>query len=143
MRTNGNEASSGPLEKPAARQRMVRAKTGYPLASLALLITALACLLSCVDVDQLRAQLAWVAENGISEAVPFVAFAGIFGGIVGIVYLFASGFSWRKCLVAPLAGVLAGELGLMILVAPGPMWRTIFAIGILLVSAVIFRLGAE
>ena len=143
MQTNGNDSPSSLLEKPAAPLRAVRAKTAYPLASLALLITALACLLACVDVEQLRAHLAWVAENGWIEAVPFVTFAAIFGGVVGIIYLFASGFSWRKCLVAPLAGILAGELGLMILAAPGPMWRTIFAIGILLVSAVIFRLGAE
>jgi hypothetical protein len=142
MPTNGNESTRGTAQQPARRLASSRGKSGFPLASLALLITALGSLLACVDVRRLRDQIAWLDTN-LSEGVAWIAATGIFGAVVGFVYLFASGFTWRKLFVAPLAGVVAGELGLMIMVAPGPMWRTIFAISILFVSAIIFRIGAE
>jgi hypothetical protein len=59
------------------------------------------------------------------------------------VYVLRRRSSWRARLFAPLIGILAGEVGVPILVAPGAMWRTIFAISILLIAAIVFRLDAD
>jgi hypothetical protein len=117
-------------------------KSGFPLASLALLITVFAALLVCADVDRWNEQYAWMTEK------PWRAFA-IFGGaalvgaLIGVIFMFVTTLRWRARLLAPLAGIFAGELGVLILVAPGPIWRTIFAVGVLISTAIVFRLGAE
>jgi hypothetical protein len=122
---------------------MNRAKSAYPLAALALLITALAILLACIDFDRWRAINAWLAENSPVRGLAVFGSAGLFGGFIGCVYAIASDCGWRMYVVAILTGIIAGEIGVFILVAPGPIWRTIVAISVLLVSAILFRLGAE
>jgi hypothetical protein len=69
--------------------------------------------------------------------------AALFGGFVGMMFMFKAKMSWKSRMLAPIAGILAGEIGALILVAPGPIWRTTFAVLVLLLTAVIFRLGAE
>ena len=53
------------------------------------LVTVLACLLASADVDRWHKQYAWFAENGYWKLVAVFAAAGIFGGIVGLIYMFA------------------------------------------------------
>lgn len=127
------------LDHRPARQ----VKSAYPLTSLALLVTMLACLLACTDLDRWREQYEWLKEEWPWRIVALFGGAGLFGGLIGVVYLFAASTSWRSGLLAVAAGVLAGEIGVLILVAPGPIWRTIFAVGVLVATAVIFRLDAE
>ena len=120
-----------------------RTTAGFPIASLALLITTCACLLASADMKRWHEQCLALSANGSWWLVILVATAGLIGGFVGLISLFFSRISWRVRLLAPPAGVLAGEAGLFILLAPGPVWRTLFAVGILLAAAIIFRLDAD
>jgi hypothetical protein len=118
-------------------------KLGFPLASIALLTTVLAGLLACVDVERLHHQLAWLHAGGPWRIALFVGGAAVFGAIIAITILFATGFRWRLFFIATLVGIVAGQLGLLLLMAPAPIWRAIFAVGVLVISAVVFRAGAE
>ena len=131
------------MNDSAPRHSARRIRSGYPLASLALLVTMLACLLASADVDRWREQYLWLKEDWPWRIVALFGGAGLFGGLIGSAYVFVSSSSWRTGLLASLAGILAGMIGVLILVAPGPMWRTIFAVGVLLITAVFFRLDAE
>jgi hypothetical protein len=117
-------------------------KSSFPFASLALLITAFACLMVCADADRLRNEYAWLSQN---KWIMVAAFGGasLFGGLIGFIAMFFTRAPWRVRMIAPFAGMLAAEVGLLILMAPGPIWRTIFAMLVLIGTAVLFRLGAE
>ena len=69
--------------------------------------------------------------------------AGIIGGAIGLVAMFLSRSGWWMRLLALPAGILAGQIGLFMLLATGPIWRSLFAIGVMLVAALIFRLDAD
>ena len=118
-------------------------KSSYPFAALALLVTVFASLLVCADVERWRQQYTWLSEDWPWRLVALFGGAAVFGAIIGAGYIFTSRASWRVRLLAPLAGFLAAEIGVLILVAPGPIWRTIFAVLVLVGTAVLFRLGAE
>jgi hypothetical protein len=118
-------------------------KSSFPFAALALLVTAFAALLVCADVDRWRDQYGWLSQDWPWRLLALFGGAALFGGLIGAVYMFASRARWRVRLLAPLAGILACEVGTLVLVAPGPLWRTIFAVGILVGTAILFRLGAE
>ncbi|MCI0333068.1 MAG: hypothetical protein L0228_07585 [Planctomycetes bacterium] len=118
-------------------------KASFPLASLALLITVFACLLVCADVERWREQYTWLAVDWPWRLVALFGGAALFGGLIGVGFMFASKLRWRARLLAPVAGILAGQVGVLLLVAPGPIWRTIFAVLVLLGTAILFRLGAE
>lgn len=116
---------------------------GFPLASLALLVTVLAASLACTDLGRWDQQVAWLEENWPWRLAALLGGVGLFGGVVGVIHLLFSAARGRARWIAPLAGVLAGELGVLILIAPGPLWRTLFAIAVLLVTTILLRLGAE
>jgi hypothetical protein len=118
-------------------------RAGFPLASLVLLVTVLASLLACADVDRWREQYSWLADDWPWRLVALFGGAGLMGGLIGCAYLFVGGVSWRTRLLAPIAGIVAAQIGVLILVAPGSIWTTIFAVGVLLACTVIVRLGAE
>jgi len=118
-------------------------KSNFPLASLALLITVFASLLACTNIQRWREQYSWLSENWPWRLVALFGGAAIFGALIGIGFMFTSRMRWRARLLMPVAGILASEIGALILVAPGPIWRTIFAVVVLLGTAVLFRLGAE
>jgi hypothetical protein len=118
-------------------------KSNFPLASLALFVTVVACLLACTDVDRLQTQFYLLTARGPMPAVLTFGGGALFGGLIGLIYLIAGRGSWRARLLSPLAGLFAGVIGVLILLAPGPVWRTTFAVGVLLGAAVLFRLGAE
>jgi hypothetical protein len=118
-------------------------KASFPLASLALLITVFASLLACADVQQWREHYDWLSVNWPWRLVALFGGAAIFGGTVGGLFMFSPKLKWRSRLLAPIAGILAGEVGMLILAAPGPIWRTIFAVLVLLSTAILFRLGTE
>ncbi len=120
-----------------------RRTAGFPIAALALLITTCACLLVSADIHRWREQRQILSANGSWWFTILVVSAGVVGGIVGLVSLFFSRSSWRVRVLAIPAGILAGETGLFILLAPGPVWRTIFAVGVLLSAAIVFRLDAD
>jgi hypothetical protein len=118
-------------------------KANFPLASLALGVTVVACMLACTDAERLAAQLQALTAASPWPAVFVFCGAALLGGIIGLLYLIAGRGTWRSRLLAPPAGMFAGEVGVLILIAPGPIWRTTFAVGVLLAAAVLFRLGAE
>jgi hypothetical protein len=120
-----------------------RSTAGFPIASLALLITTCACLLASADIKRLREQYLLLSANGSWWFIILVAAAGLIGGLIGLISIFFSRTSWRVRLFAPPAGILAGETGLFILLAPGPIWRTVFAVSILLGAAIVLRLDAD
>jgi hypothetical protein len=132
-----------PLTDSNAETSSQRAASGFPIASLALLITTCACLLASADIKRWHEQYQALSANGSWWLIILVVAAGLIGGFVGLISLIFSRTSWRVRLLAPPAGILAGETGLFILMAPGPVWRTIFAIGILLGAAIVFRLDAD
>ena len=113
------------------------------MASLTLLVTVVAVLLVSLDLDQCYAQVARLLERDPWFLAGLFGAAAIVGGLVGIARLFIDGFSWRRLLLAPLSGCLAGMVGVLILVSPGPFWRTVLAVGLLLVTTNLLRLGAE
>jgi hypothetical protein len=120
-----------------------RARGSFPLASLALLVTVFAAALACTDLGRWEQQYAWLSTNWPWRLVALLGGVGLFGGLIGVAHLFFSGVRGRSRWIAPIAGVLAGEVGVLILVAPGPLWRTLFAISVLLGTAILLRLGAE
>ena len=134
-------------KEPATTERSVRTRRrergGFPLASLALLVSVFACLLACIDFGQLRKSLTQLRANNLGSLVAAVVAAGILGSVVGLGYLFGRRPSWKQRFLAPVAGIVAAEIGLMILLAPGAMWRTVFAICILLAAVALFRLNAD
>jgi hypothetical protein len=118
-------------------------KSSFPFAALALLVTVFASLLVCADIDRWNQQYGWLSQQWPWRMVAVFGGAAMFGGTIGLVYMFVSRASWRVRIMAPFAGILAGEMGILLLVAPGPIWRTIFAVSILVGTAILFRLGAE
>jgi uncharacterized membrane protein HdeD (DUF308 family) len=128
------DSTAEPSPQPAA---------GFPIASLALLITTCACLLASADIKRLHEQYQELSANDSWWFIILVGVAGLVGGFVGLIALFFSRTSWRVQMLAPPAGILAGETGLFILLAPGPVWRTTFAVCILLAAAILFRLDAD
>ena len=116
---------------------------GFPLASVALLVTSLACLLVCVDVGRLRTQFAILSAGGLWQSVTFFGIVGAFGGIVGLIYVLRRSMSRRALVAAPAMGVLAGVAGALVMVAPGALWRTILAVSILLISVILIRLDTN
>ena len=130
---------SAPTEEPLLQ----RPRAGFPLASLALLVTVLACVLASADVDRWHKQWRWFSENGVWRLVAIFGAAGVFGGFVGFVYMLGGSAGWRGRKTAPLAGLLAGAAGVLILLAPGAIWRTILAVTILLTTVVLIRLDTD
>ncbi len=94
------------------------------------------------DIKQWQKQYAWFAENGIWKLVAAFGVAGLFGGTIGLIYMFVGG-TWRDRKLAPLTGFLAGVIGVLILLAPGAIWRTILSISVLLTAVVLLRLDAD
>jgi hypothetical protein len=138
------DVQSSKLGKAAPAPRAGRrVRAGFPFAAMVLLVTALASLLACADLQRWHEQYAWLEVNWPWRLVALFGGAGVAGGLIGCGYLFVSSASWRTRLVAPIAGVLASQLAVLILVAPGPMWRIVFAVAVLLATTVLFRLGAE
>ena len=131
------------MQEPAARSKSHRGPAGFPLAALALAITSLAVVLACSDAERWREQYEWLEADWPWRPIMLFGSAALLGGLIGIGYMFVSTARWRVRLFAPIAGVLAAQLGVLVLVAPGPMWRTIFAVTILLATAILFRLGTE
>ena len=119
------------------------APAGFPLASIALLVTVVAVALACTDLHRWHRQYRWLAEDWPWRLVALFGGAGLFGGLIGLAHVFLAAVSGRTRWVAPIAGILAGQIGALILIAPGPMWRTLFAISVLLVTTILLRLGAE
>jgi hypothetical protein len=132
-----------PITDSNAEPSPPRRTAGFPIASLALLVTVCACLLASADIKRWHEQYQTLSADGSWSLMILVGAAGLIGGFVGLISLFFSRTSWRVRLLDPLAGILAGETGLFILLAPGPVWRTIFAVGILLGAAIVFRLDAD
>jgi hypothetical protein len=127
------------ISQPVAQ----RARSSFPLASLALLITVFAAALACTDVDRWRQQYTWLSQDWPWRLVALLGGVGLFGGVIGVFHMFFSAARGRARWIAPLAGILAGQVGVLILVAPGPIWRTLFAIAVLLGTTIVLRLGAE
>src|SRR4051794_27707602 len=120
-----------------------QSSAGFPIASLALLITTCACLLASADIKRLQEQYLLLSAGGSWWFIILVAAAGLIGGSIGLISIFFSRANWRVRLLAPAAGILAGETGLFILLAPGPIWRTVFAVSILVGAAIVLRLDAD
>jgi hypothetical protein len=120
-----------------------RARSSFPLASLALLITVFAAALACTDVNRWQQQYVWLSQDWPWRLVALLGGVGLFGGVIGVAHVVVSAARGRARWIAPLAGVLAGQVGVLILVAPGPIWRTLFAISVLLATTIVLRLGAE
>ena len=79
----------------------VTARTGgFPLASLALLVTAIAIALACADLERWREQYAFLTARGPGPLIIFFVAAGFFGALIGLVHLFLHGFTWRSFLIA-------------------------------------------
>jgi hypothetical protein len=120
-----------------------RSAAGFPIASLALVITTCACLLASADIKRWHELYRALSADGSWWFVILASAAGLVGGLIGLISLTFSCTNWRVRLLAPVAGILAGETGLFILLAPGPVWRTVFAVIILLGASVLCRLGAD
>jgi hypothetical protein len=120
-----------------------RPRAGFPLASLALLVTSLACLLACADIHRFRAQYAIASANGMWQLAVLFGIAGVFGGIVGLVYILRRPWNWRALVTAPLMGSLAGEASVLILLGPGALWRTILSVSTMITVAILVRLGTD
>ena len=131
------------FEKVPANPRPRPASAGFPLASLALLMTAFACLLACVDIDRWRKQVDALYAASPWQLLLVFGGAGAFGGIVGLFFALLRRSNWRTTLFAPFVGVVAGEIGVSILLAPGAVWRTIIAVTVLLVTVILLRLDAD
>lgn len=130
---------SEPTEEPLAP----RPQTGFPLASLALLVTVFACVLASADIDRLSKQLVWFDEHGNWRLIALVGAASVFGGLIGFIYMFGGIAGWRGRKMAPLAGLLAGAAGVLILLAPGAVWRTILAVSVLLTTVILIRIDTD
>ena len=130
-------------QKTPLNSRAQPASAGFPLASLALLITAFASLLACVDFDRWRQQVAALSAGGMWRVWLVFGGAGAFGGIVGLLFALFRRTNWRTTFVAPFVGILAGEIGVSILVAPAAVWRTIIAVSVLLGTVILLRLDAD
>jgi hypothetical protein len=118
-------------------------QSGFPLAALALLVTAFACVLACIDMPRWRIQYAALEAAGAGRTAEVFVGAVMFGGIVGIFYSVRRRLGWRTLLTSPLIGGIAGAIGVVVLLAPGSLWRTVLAVAVLLASAVVFRWGAD
>lgn len=128
---------------PLDLRRRQFVKASFPLAALALLITAFAALLACADVERWNQQYTWLSVNWPWRLVAIFGAAAGFGGVVGFVLMTLTKERWRMRLAAALVGMMAGAVGALLLIAPGPIWRTVFAMLILLSTAIIFRLGSK
>jgi hypothetical protein len=131
------------MKRPPSSSYVPRPRGGFPLASLALLITVFAVALACTDLDRWNRQYSWLSQDWPWRLVALFGGVGLVGGLIGVAHLFFAGVRGRARWLAPLAGVLASQVCVFILVAPGPLWRTMFAIGVLLGTTIVFRLGAE
>jgi hypothetical protein len=131
-------ATDSNSELPAQRSR-----AGSPIAALALLMAVFGCLLGSADIHRWLELYHELNAPGSWWFVGLTIGAGVVGGAIGIIGIFLSRSSWRMRLLALPAGILAGEIGLFMLLATGPIWRSLFAIAVMLVAALIFRLDAD
>jgi len=120
-----------------------RSRAGSSIASLALLMAVLGCVLGSADMHRLHERFERLNASGSWWLVGLVIAAAVFGGAVGIISMLVSRLSWRLRLLAIPAGILTGEIGLFMLLATGPIWRSLFAVGVMLVAALIFRIDAD
>jgi hypothetical protein len=120
-----------------------RTRGGFALSSLGLLVTVFAAVFASLDLERWSEQYVWLSQKWPWRLVTLFGVAGLLGGLIGVVHCFFLASSGRARWVAPLAGMLAGLIGAVILVAPGPIWRTLFAMSVLLVAAVLVRVGAD
>src|SRR5687767_12506910 len=125
------------MNEPPVKRDASRSQAGFPLASLALLITVFAAALACTDLNRWERQYAWLSQEWPWRLVGVVGGSAVFGGLIGITQLFFLASSGRTRWIAPLAGIVTGLIGALILIAPGPIWRTLFAISVMLVTAVL------
>jgi hypothetical protein len=131
------------IQKTPPSSRPQHATSGFPLASLALLITAFACLLACVDIDRWRSQVDVLSAAGTWRLALVFGGSGVFGAIVGLLFALFRRSSWRTTFVAPFVGLVAGEIGASILLAPAAVWRTIIAVSVLLGTVILLRIDAD
>jgi len=120
-----------------------RTRGGFSLSSLGLLVTVFAASFACLDLARWNQHYAWLSQNWPWRLVALFGVSGLLGALVGVLHWFFLAPSGRARWIAPIAGTVAGQFGAVILVAPGPIWRTLFAIGVLLVAAVLLRAGAD
>jgi hypothetical protein len=126
-----------------ADTRPHRTSAGFPLASLALFVTAFACLLACVDIDRWRNQFATLAVTGIWQLVLVFGGAAVFGAVVGLLFALLRRANCQTTLFAPFVGILAGEAGVSILLAPAAVWRTMIAVTVLLGTVMLLRVDTD
>src|SRR3954466_6978510 len=91
--------------KPTAEPSPPQSSAGFPIASLALLITTCACLLASADIKRLQEQYLFLSGGGSWWFIILVAAAGLIGGSIGLISIFFSHANWRVRLLAPAAGM--------------------------------------
>jgi hypothetical protein len=131
------------VDRVKVQSRVRRRRSGFPLASLVLLITVCACLLACIDVDRCRQQVNVLLESLDWSAAIVFGGAATVGGIVGLVFSLLRRLSWQSVLLAPVIGICAGEVGALILLAPSTFWRTILSVCVLLTTIALLKASAE
>jgi hypothetical protein len=132
-----------PTEAISTRKNEQRTRTGFPLASLVLLLTVCASLLVCIDIDRCRQQITTLSVSGNWASAIIFGGAAIVGALVGLIFAILRRLRWRSVLLAPIVGIGAGEVGALILVAPTAFWRTILSVVILLTTVIVLRSGAD
>ena len=98
-----------PPDSPSALTSEKRNRTGFPLASLLLLVTVCASLLMCIDIDHCRRQFNALLARGDWSALVIFGGSAIFGGVVGFVFSILRQLDWRSVLLALIVGICAGK----------------------------------
>jgi hypothetical protein len=131
------------MDNSDASNSPTRVTGGFSLATLALLVTVCAVILTSVDIHRCQEQLSKFWETDQGFVVVVFALAGLVGGLIGFFRVIIDDFTWPMLFAAMVGGTLAGLAAVLILVAPGPLWRSLLAIGLLLATTNILRLGSE
>ena len=132
-----------PTEAISTRKNEQRTRTGFPLASLVLLLTVCASLLVCIDIDRCRQQITTLSLSGNWASAIIFGGAAIVGALVGLIFAILR----RLRLAFDFTGSdhrhRRGRGRRLILVAPTAFWRTILSVVILLTTVIVLRSGAD
>ena len=114
-------------------------RSGFPLATVVVLVTFVACALACVDAGTIGTAMPGQSADDWAEVALGSAISAIIGGLVGLAIGWRHRRRFRGAILGFVPGSCAGVFLVALVIAPAPPPRVIAATGVLLLTTVVLR----